>query len=185
MKNQKLYLTLGAIFVGTILVSRLLFKPIKNMTVENTWDAKTDKKIQELHPQLRPLASKFVNEVEKKLGHRLRITDGYRTFAQQNSLYAQGRTKPGKIVTNAKGGQSYHNFALAFDCYFTENGSVTFKKGITKEVAEIGKKLGLEWGGDWKSIKDLPHFQLTKGTIAQLNSLYNAGKKDNDGYLLV
>ena len=89
------------------------------------------------------------------------------------------------INWDAKGGSSYHNYALAFDCYFTENGKVTFKKGITKEVAQIGKDLGLEWGGDWKTIKDLPHFQLTKGTISELKNLYLANKKDADGYLIV
>ena len=185
MKNKKIVLTLGGIALGTFLIAKLLFKNAKKMIVEKTWDSKTDAIISKLHPELRPIASNFINEVEKKLGHRLRITDGHRTFAQQNELYAQGRTKPGKIVTNAKGGQSYHNFALAFDCYFTENGKVTFKKGISKEVAQIGKNLGLEWGGDWKTLKDLPHFQLNKGTIAQLNALYNSGKKDNEGYLLV
>ena len=184
MKNKKLVVTLAVIFVGTILVASLLTKKV-NMEVEKTWDPKTDAIISKLHPQLRPLASQFINQVEKKLGHKLKITDGYRTWDEQNKLYAKGRTAPGPKVTNAKGGSSYHNYALAFDCYFTENGKVTFKKGITKEVAQIGKDLGLEWGGDWKTIKDLPHFQLSKGTISELKNLYLANKKDADGYLIV
>lgn len=154
-------------------------------SVEKTWDSKTDNKIKTLHPQLRPLAAKFINEVEKKLGHRLRITDGLRTFEQQNDLYAQGRTKPGKKVTQVKGGGSYHNYGLAFDTYFTENGKVTFAKAITPEVAKIGKDLGLKWGGDWKSFKDMPHFELNKGTTSELLTKYNAGKKDSEGYVIV
>lgn len=177
--------------VGLTLITYLLFKRIKNSNnmldndIQKTWDEKTDQKIKKLHPQLRPLASKFINEVEKKLGIKLRITDGFRTFDEQNKLYAQGRTTAGKIVTNAKGGQSYHNYGLAFDCYLTENGSVTFKKAVNSEIAKIGKDLGLEWGGDWKSLKDMPHFELNKGTTAKLLSLYNDKKVDSDGYILI
>lgn len=153
--------------------------------VEKTWDNKTDEKINKLHPELRGIASKFINEVEKRLGHRLRITDGYRTFAEQDKLYAQGRTTAGKIVTKAKGGSSYHNFALAFDCYFTKNGKVDFSKAINSEVAKVGKELGLEWGGDWASFKDMPHFQLTKGSVKELLALHKSNKVDSNGYILV
>jgi LAS superfamily LD-carboxypeptidase LdcB len=150
-----------------------------------TWDSKTDNKIKLLHPLLRPIASQFINEVEKQLGKRLRITDGFRTFAEQDKLYSQGRTTSGDIVTKSRGGASYHNYGLAFDCYFTINGSVDLKHAITPEVAKIGQNLGLEWGGNWTSIKDYPHFQLTKGTIQQLFKIYNSGKKDSDGYIIV
>ena len=187
MPDRKTLLTLGAIFVATIIVASIIFKKtnMENLEVEKTWDDKTDGKIKTLHPKLRPIASRFINEVQKRLGHKLRITDGYRTFAEQDKLYAQGRTTAGNKVTNAKGGQSYHNYGLAFDTYFTENGKVTFKKAITSEVAKIGEELGLEWGGRWTSLKDMPHFQLTKGTTSQLLALHNAGKKDADGYVIV
>jgi hypothetical protein len=153
--------------------------------VEKTWDDKTDAKIQKLHPLLKPIASKFINEVEKQLGKRLRITDGYRTFSEQNSLYAKGRTTSGKIVTNAKGGSSYHNFGLAIDVYYTINGKVDLNTTIKSDVAEIGNKLGLEWGGNWKTIIDKPHFQLTKGKTSELLALHNAKKVDVNGYVLV
>lgn len=181
----------GAIALMFIFKDKL-FKPIEelsenkeSMEVEKTWDPGTDKKIMTLHPKVRAIASKFINEVEKRLGHRLKITDGYRTFAEQDKIYAKGRTAPGKIVTKAKGGQSYHNYGLAFDCYFTENGKVTFKKGITPEVAKIGEELGLEWGGRWKSIVDLPHFQLTRGSVSELLALHKGGKVDGSGYVIV
>jgi peptidoglycan L-alanyl-D-glutamate endopeptidase CwlK len=155
------------------------------LEVEKTWDSKTDLKIQTLHPKLRGIASKFINEVEKRLGHRLRITDAFRTFTEQDKLYAQGRTTSGKIVTKVKGGGSYHNYGLAFDTYFTENGKVTFKKAINSEIAKIGKELGLSWGGDWSSFKDMPHFELNKGKTSELLALHNANKVDSNGYVLV
>jgi peptidoglycan L-alanyl-D-glutamate endopeptidase CwlK len=189
MKNKEIYIGLGiGVAVTTLLILIFRKKPtenIENMEVEKTWDTKTDDKIKTLHPKLRGIASKFINEVEKKLGIRLRITDGLRTFAEQNKLYAQGRTTAGRKVTNAKGGQSYHNYGLAFDCYLTENGKVTFKKAVNSEIAKIGKDLGLEWGGEWKTLKDMPHFQLTKGKTSELLALHNAKKTDSEGYVLV
>lgn len=187
MKNKEIYIGLGvglALTTILILIFRIRRK-MEDIPIEKTWDSKTDEKIKTLHPQLRGIASKFINEVEKKLGIRLRITDGYRTFDEQNKLYAQGRTTAGKIVTKARGGSSYHNYGLAFDCYLTEGGKVTFKKAVNSEIAEIGKDLGLEWGGDWKTLKDMPHFQLNKGKTSDLLALYNANKKDSEGYILV
>ena len=186
--DRKTILTLVGIMVATIIVANVLFKKktdMSNEEVEKTWDSKTDAKIQTLHPLLRAKASKFVNAVEKRLGKRIKITDGLRTFADQNKLYAQGRTTAGNKVTNAKGGQSYHNYGLAFDCYNTKNGSVDFSKAISPEVAKIGQEFGLEWGGNWKSLKDFPHFQLTKGSVSELLAIYNAGKKDTNGYVIV
>ena len=157
----------------------------ENFTVEKTWDSKTDSKIQKLHPQLRGRASKFINEVEKRLGKRLRIADGLRTFDEQNALYAKGRTAPGNIVTRAKGGESYHNYGLAFDVYYTSNGSIDLKTAIKPEVAKIGEEYGLEWGGSWADFKDFPHFQLTKGKTSDLLALHNGKKVDDSGYVLV
>ena len=185
--DKKTILTLAGIMIATIIVANVLFKKtdMSNDEIEKTWDPKTDAKILTLHPLLRGKASKFVNAVEKRLGKRIKITDGLRTFAEQDKLYSQGRTTAGKKVTNAKGGQSYHNYGLAFDCYFTKNGSVDFSQPISPEVAKIGQEFGLEWGGNWKSLKDMPHFQLTKGSISELLAIYNAGKKDNSGYIIV
>jgi len=157
----------------------------ENFPVEKTWDSKTDSKIQKLHPQLRGRASKFINEVEKRLGKKLRITDGLRTFEEQNALYAKGRTAPGNVVTRAKGGQSYHNYGLAIDVYYTNNGTVDLKNAIKPDVAKIAEEYGLEWGGSWASFKDFPHFQLTKGKTSDLLSLHNAKKVDESGYVLV
>ncbi|MGM9924779.1 MAG: M15 family metallopeptidase [Bacillus sp. (in: firmicutes)] len=105
------------------------------------------------------------------------ITQGYRSIAQQNELYSQGRTAKGSVVTNAKGGQSYHNFGLAIDYVLLADDGVTPLWSVNskwKRVAAIGKSLGFEWGGDWRSFKDYPHLEMNFGlSTAQLR----AGKK--------
>lgn len=96
------------------------------------------------------------------------LTQTYRSRQEQDALYAQGRTKPGKVVTNARGGSSLHNFrpSAAFDIAFRAGDAVTWDEKHFRTFAQIAKKYGLEWGGDWKSFKDLPHFQAPNYTLA-------------------
>lgn len=109
-------------------------------------------------------------------GIDLLITSTYRDPAEQDALYAQGRTKPGKKVTNAKGGQSMHNYRLAYDVVPLRNGKAVW--GTTGDdlvlwnrVGALGKAAGLEWAGDWKSFKEFPHFQWTGGlTLKELQA---------------
>lgn len=114
-----------------------------------------------------------------KEGINAQISHGMRTYAQQNALYAQGRTKSGSIVTNARGGYSNHNFGLAVDFFLTnEDGSkaIWTVNSQWRRVAAIAKGLGFEWGGDWRSFKDYPHLEMTGGlSTAQLR----AGKRPN------
>jgi len=143
------------------------------------------KRIGLMHPKLRvDLLSEYLEANNKLLpsGVRLRVTQTLRTIAEQNALYAQGRTTPGKKVTNAKGGSSYHNYGLAFDIcilYDTDNNG-TFETvkydGIHfLKVCFYFKSKGWEWGGDFKSIKDNPHFQKTFGySTAQLKTRLHA-----------
>ncbi|WP_034317375.1 M15 family metallopeptidase [Bacillus zhangzhouensis] len=112
-----------------------------------------------------------------KEGIFVQITSGYRSFAEQNKLYAKGRTSSGNIVTNAKGGQSNHNYGLAIDYVLL---SADGKKALWtvnekwRRVAQIGKALGFSWGGDWKSFKDYPHLEMMGSlTLLQLQ----AGKR--------
>jgi peptidoglycan L-alanyl-D-glutamate endopeptidase CwlK len=111
-----------------------------------------------------------------------RFTHALRTIKEQDALFAQGRTTPGKKVTNAKGGQSFHNYGLAWDfCLIVDGKEVSWdmskdfdgdKTADWMEVVRIAKKYGWEWGGDWAKFKDAPHFQKTFGkTTAQLKSL--------------
>jgi len=119
------------------------------------------------------------------IGINVQITSGLRTYAEQTKLYNQGRTTAGNIVTNAKAGQSIHNFGLAIDYVLvSEDGNKAFwdiNRNMNGnqvrdwfEVATIGKSLGFSWGGDWKSFKDYPHLDMQRGySLASLR----AGKR--------
>ncbi len=148
---------------------------------------RNEKSIAKLHPQVRDKIRKFINDVYTKHQVQLVIVQDYRTYVQQDALYAKGRTASGSVVTNARGGQSNHNFALAVDVFpLWEDGKLHMdvksdQKNIKilKKIAPIGKGIGLEWGGDWKSIIDNPHFQLKTGkTMAQLRELTESAGGD-------
>lgn len=152
-------------------------------------DKVTLDRIQLLHPKVRDeVKNIYLNEIIPALSGRAICRFAYtlRTFAEQDALYAQGRTRlfdaNGKrlgVVTKAKGGQSIHNFGLALDIVLLKdtNGDGTFESASWEdtvdfdkdgradwmEVVSILKKNGWIWGGDWKSFKDKPHFEKTFG----------------------
>lgn len=114
------------------------------------------------HPRLQVLAARLVDECNRK-GLKIKIGETLRTVVEQNTLYAQGRTQPGNIVTNAPGSSysSYHQWGTAFDFYRNDGQGAYNESGkFFDRVGAIGVSLGLEWGGNWKSIVDKPHFQL-------------------------
>lgn len=118
--------------------------------------------IKELHPKVKAMAEKFLDEC-KQSGLNVTIYSTYRDHESQNDLYAQGRTKTGKVVTKAKGGDSFHNWRVAFDAAPIVNGSIPWNDAkLFERMGAIGEKVGLEWGGRWK-FKDMPHFQFTGG----------------------
>lgn len=126
-----------------------------------------------MHPKVRKELLEDYLTINTKLpkGVRLRFTQTLRTIAEQNDIYAQGRTKPGKIVSNAKGGQSIHNYGLAFDIVllYDKDGNGSLETASWEEnthwknVVSFFKSKGWFWGGDFKSIKDSPHFEKTFG----------------------
>lgn len=129
-----------------------------------------DEILMQLQPEFANRIRKVIQNVAKR-GHNIKIAQGLRTIAYQNSLYAQGRTKKGSIVTNAKGGFSPHNYGCAVDFCLVEGvpekqqGKMVITQfpnshPVWAIIGEEGKKLGLEWGGDWKSIKDRPHLEV-------------------------
>jgi peptidoglycan L-alanyl-D-glutamate endopeptidase CwlK len=116
-----------------------------------------------LHPELQKLADEFEKQC-KKARLNVLITETFRTTAEQNALYAKGRTTSGKIVTNAKGSayQSPHQWGAAFDFCENARGKEYASTTFFKKCGKIGKSLGLFWGGDFKSFVDMPHLELPK-----------------------
>ena len=142
-------------------LKRFLSDP-KSFTDE-TWDSSTNEKISKLDSRLQISATDFINTTEEQNGVRLRVTQGYRSVEEQNRLYEQGRSTPGNIVTNAKGGQSYHNYGLALDVVKMDENGQPIWTAIDANIANNAKSVGFEWGGDWDSFPDYPHFQMTFG----------------------
>lgn len=137
-------------------------------------------RIELLHPKLRDESIQIYSEICQTLSNGVicRFSHTLRTFEEQNALYSKGRSIKGQIVTNAKGGQSYHNFGLAIDFVLIVDGKATWERGKDfdldgqadwMEVVKIFKKYGWEWGGDFRTFKDYPHFEKSFGlTCKQL-----------------
>jgi peptidoglycan L-alanyl-D-glutamate endopeptidase CwlK len=120
------------------------------------------RKLEDLAPSVRKKAEMFLAACEAA-GIDILITSTYRDHESQDALYAKGRTAPGNKVTNAKGGQSFHNWRVAFDFVPMENGKPDWNDiELFTRCGEIAERCGLEWGGRWK-FKDMPHCQYTGG----------------------
>lgn len=130
-------------------------------------DPASEKRIAGLLPEVRPWARALVLKAAAN-GIRIKVISGLRTYAEQDALYEQGRSLSGKIVTNAKGGQSNHNFGIAFDIGVFEGGKYQGESPKYKAVGVLGMELGLEWGGNWKTFVDTPHFQLRPAWASDL-----------------
>lgn len=160
-------------------------------------DGVTLQRIQLLHPKLRQEVDKIYTEITTALTGRAICRFAYtlRTFKEQDELYAKGRTTAGAKVTNAKGGQSYHNYGLAIDIVLIIDGKIASwdikadydkdGKSEWQEIVSIFKKYGWDWGGEWKFV-DAPHFQKSFGkSIQELQALHTAKKVDSAGYVLI
>jgi peptidoglycan L-alanyl-D-glutamate endopeptidase CwlK len=127
------------------------------------------RKLSDLHPELFPIAEKFLDNCHTA-GIDILVTCTHRSYKEQDELYAISRTIPGKKVTNAKAGQSKHNFMLngkpaskAFDVVPLVNGKAVWDASnpIWQKIGVIGESLGLSWAGRWKSsMREYPHFEL-------------------------
>ena len=130
----------------------------------------SSRKLTDLHPQMQPMVTRFLANA-RAAGIDLLVTCTYRSNEEQAALYAIGRTKPGRIVTNAKPGRSTHNntlngkpAALAVDVVPLRDGKPVWSASdpVWKKVGEIGEKVGLEWAGRWNKPPlgaEFPHFQ--------------------------
>lgn len=152
------------------------------------FDDRTEGNIMSLLPKAQVLAREAMIAA-RGLGGGLtvQILSGTRTYAEQDAIYAQGRrgVKGEKIVTKAKAGQSNHNFGIAFDVgvfkgktYYDGDTAAEIK--AYADLSKLIKPVGLEWGGDWKSITDTPHYQVPtspKGlSTAGIRDAFMAGK---------
>jgi len=153
-------------------------------TDDHEFDARTERNIATLDPKARPMFRKFIalaKATAATLGCDYVLTDGNRTYAEQDALYAKGRSTSGEVVTNAKGGQSNHNFGIAGD-FGVFKGGIYLDSG-TREQQQLAEKVhkacslqaaacGLEWGGSWRSIVDQPHYEVKTGlTLPQKREL--------------
>lgn len=152
-------------------------------------DKITIDRIKKLHPAVSDEVNSIYTKICEALAGRAvcRFSYTLRTFNEQAELYAQGRTKPGKVVTNAKPGQSLHNYGLAFDIVLIIDGKTASwdtikdfdgdKEADWMEVVKICKSYGWKWGGDFKSFKDYPHFEKSFGlNWPEMKARYDAGQ---------
>lgn len=136
--------------------------------------------ISKLHPELQAKIAELKKLCEAE-GLALGIGECYRTAAEQDALYAQGRTKPGAIVTNGRGSNygSQHQWGIAFDFFRNIKGKEYTDYSFFEDVARLAKSIGLAWGGDWVSFKDRPHLYLPDwgSSVGVLKSKYGTPAK--------
>lgn len=141
-------------------------------------DERSERAIKTLHEKVQPLARELVRQAAAK-GVTIKVTSGTRTYAEQDRLFAQGG------VTKARGGQSNHNFTIAFDVTIFDDSGPVWESPKYKTIGNLGKGLGLSWGGDWKGFVDEPHFELKpawasslseSAMLAELRRRHNVGQ---------
>ena len=159
-------------------------------------DKITLQRIELIHPILREEVREIYREICERISGKaaVRFTHTLRTFKEQAEIYAKGRTAPGKIVSNARPGRSWHNYGMAVDIVLLVGGGALWDirtdfdgdgKPDWIEAVQVFKEYGWDWGGDW-AFKDYPHFQKTLGqTINEMHKKYLAGKVDSKGYVII
>jgi len=130
--------------------------------------------IDDMHPTVARGCREWINRMAQNGFTSVGISATYRDNTHQDWLYAQGRTirPPDSIVTNARGGQSIHNYRLGFDFYRNipgqaYNDSTPAERRFWDEGGRIWMAMGGEWGGSWKGLVDRPHCEFTGGLTLQ------------------
>lgn len=144
------------------------------------FDARSERNINSLTPKAQVLARQFMNIVTQG-GRDVRIISGTRTYAEQDALYRKGRWgNTENKVTNARGGRSNHNFGIAWDIGLFDNGKYITQGSKYKQVAAlvVSELPDLEWGGDWQSFPDYPHYQqkAISDSVAVIRQSFENGK---------
>ena len=133
-----------------------------------------------IHPAIRARTQAVLSRARSE-GLDLRVVSGFRSVEEQDRLYAQGRTAPGNIVTNARGGSSWHNYGLAIDIAFNDaNGQPVWPENANwARYGQIAVAEGLTWGGNFRNFVDRPHIEyhpgLGPGDASTLLALYRQG----------
>lgn len=130
--------------------------------------------------KVHPVLATKVRELITALGDTgltVEVVQGLRTYEEQDMLFAQGRTRKGPKVTNAKGGQSNHNFGLAVDlCPFVNGQPAWELESAFDRIGAEAARLGLEWGGNWPKFPDRPHVQLANAPSLMIcRKIYESG----------
>lgn len=186
-----------AIIVAVVLFVLVFYHEKTDKAVNDfIMDTITKKKIEELHPAIRSKAIALVNLAEKH-GIKLRIYDALRSYEKQQKLFNYPNDgidnndngiidDPSEKVTNAKPGQSFHNFALAFDTVEMKDGVALWDNPRWNKIGSLGESLGLKWGGNFAgSFKDKPHFEILNFPLSHAQRNYANGKFDSNGYILL
>lgn len=139
----------------------------------------SERRLEKVHPELARRVRAIIEEMARQ-GHTVEVTQGMRTFAEQDALFAQGRTRPGPVVTRARGGQSNHNFGTAVDLCPFVNGKPDWNAppAVWLAIGTEAVRQGLEWGGNWPKFIDKPHVQMAGPSISRCLTLFNTGGLD-------
>lgn len=152
--------------------------------------------ISRLHPCIVDVVRDGVDFVNTELltgKYKMLLTSGYRSFDEQYALWSKGRIGPGKVVTNANRGDSYHNYGLAIDfCLMDSNGKASWNISVDGDgdgvadwyevVYHFRDRLGFIWGGDFHSFKDRCHFEVNY-PLSRLKDLHKVGRVLSGDYV--
>ena len=162
----------------------------KNFANQDTGDRTSERTIAKIHPQLFGRAKELIIRLKQEKGITIRAYSGFRSYAQQNELFAKGRTtaqleekgifgvagKPNdRKVTKVLAGNSFHNFGLAIDVVEIKNGKALWSNPNWEEIGAFGESIGWEWGGRWTSFVDRPHFEFDFGLSRSQLRAFNDG----------
>lgn len=142
------------------------------------FDPRSERHIASLQLEAQRAARTFLRRT-RAAGYDARVISATRSYAAQNRLFRRGRYgRPGARVTNARGGQSNHNFAIAWDIGLFEAGAYLTGVAAYEGAARAGLADELEWGGTWRTFRDTPHYQLANGLcVTKTRALFEAGER--------
>jgi peptidoglycan L-alanyl-D-glutamate endopeptidase CwlK len=144
---------------------------------EGRFDDRSERNIRSLQTNVQPLCRRSLHQL-RAAGLDARVISGTRTYAEQAALFRQGRFgNPGPVVTKARAGQSWHNFGMAWDIGLFDSGQYLQKSGPYNAASAHAMVPGVEWGGNWISFKDPPHYQVpgNHSTISGVRDFFERG----------